>query len=317
MRPTLRPGLRILRRDRLTVQLGLDWPGLVLLPDSAALRAVLAAIDGFRDTEGVLGAARQRWSAEQAPGPSPHPSPSPSHRAVQADACADALTVLIECGAVIDSDPPPPATLAPSTWAAWSLLAGPQAHPGEIASRRSRHPITVDGHGVVAERTRALLREAGVTTTDDRSSADLVIVASDDEPSRRRCDTVMHLGVAHLWVFLRDLAAVVGPLVVPGRTACLRCVDEAKTDLDLAWPTLIEAATSRPVPDAAVEPSSAALAAAWVAHEASLWASDVIPQTYSRVLEVPYGSGSVESIAYEPHPRCGCGWFCERDRIGA
>jgi hypothetical protein len=83
VRPHLRPGLQILRRDAHSIQLGLDWPGVVVLSDTPALRAVLAAIDGLRDVAAVvLTAARQ-----------------PD---VDESTCRMALDTLIDCGAVID-----------------------------------------------------------------------------------------------------------------------------------------------------------------------------------------------------------------------
>ena len=46
--------------------------------------------------------------------------------------------------------------------------------------------------------------------------------------------------------------AVVGPFVVPGTTACLRCVDAHRTDADPAWPLLVAAVrrAARPRPRA-------------------------------------------------------------------
>ena len=46
--------------------------------------------------------------------------------------------------------------------------------------------------------------------------------------------------VPHLVVRLVEGRAVVGPFVVPGRTACLRCIDAYLTEEDPAWPLLVE-----------------------------------------------------------------------------
>lgn len=42
----------------------------------------------------------------------------------------------------------------------------------------------------------------------------------------------------HLPVRVRDRSGFVGPLVIPGVTSCLSCVDRHRTDQDAAWPAL-------------------------------------------------------------------------------
>ncbi|MCO7222385.1 thiamine biosynthesis protein ThiF, partial [Klenkia sp. PcliD-1-E] len=43
----------------------------------------------------------------------------------------------------------------------------------------------------------------------------------------------------HLVATVRGRVGVVGPLVVPGRTACLRCAQLHRTDADAGWPGLV------------------------------------------------------------------------------
>jgi bacteriocin biosynthesis cyclodehydratase domain-containing protein len=297
MRPTLRPGLRILRRDRTTMQLGLDWPGLVVMHETPALRAVLASMDGFRLSDGVIMAAEARGHAK-------------------AD-CEAALANLMECGAVVDADELRDPDVPEPSWAAWSLLAGPHGTATSICRSRRRHQVAVIGEGLVADRVRALVPLSHVAQTADAAAADLLVIASDDEGSRKLADTTMHNGVTHLWVCLRDLIGVVGPFVVPGETACLRCVDAARSELDPSWPTLVESAAVRALRVPAGDAVMANLVAAWAVHEVALWASDIRPQTYGHVLEIPYGSGVIEAVRVERHPQCGCGWLVERDTMGA
>src|SRR5690242_12295738 len=105
MRPMLRPGLHVLRRDLRTLQLGLEWPGVAALPDGESVRAVLAAVDGFRDIGGVvLAAAAQGVSAERA---------------------RLAIEVLVGAGALVDQSVGKPDGVDDTDWAAMWLLAGP------------------------------------------------------------------------------------------------------------------------------------------------------------------------------------------------
>lgn len=57
----------------------------------------------------------------------------------------------------------------------------------------------------------------------------------------------------HLPVVLSPGAADVGPLITPGRTACLSCRAAERRDADPAWPTLAAQLVGRPVDD--VDPS--------------------------------------------------------------
>ena len=45
-------------------------------------------------------------------------------------------------------------------------------------------------------------------------------------------------GMPHLPVRVRDGTGLVGPLVIPGVTSCLRCADLHRSDRDAAWPAV-------------------------------------------------------------------------------
>ncbi|HYO32971.1 MAG TPA: hypothetical protein VES21_08995 [Nocardioidaceae bacterium] len=297
MRPLLRPGLKILRRDIHTLQLGLDWPGLTVLRETPALRAVLEAIDGFRDAAGVILAAT---------------AAGPSH-----EECEEALVLLVDSGAVVDNALRRPTHLSESTESALWLLAGPGRSVADVVEARARCVVWIDGEGVVAEAARSLLTTAQVTVCTDPAKATVVLAASDREPSRDQADTLMHAGLPHLWCYVRDLVGVVGPFVLPGTSACLRCVDAAHTDIDPAWPTLLRSTTVRPLRVPPCDSLLATLVAAWAAQDVTLWASELRPQTCDRVIEIPQGWGPVEAAHYELHPLCGCGWPLWQDTMGA
>ena len=76
----------------------------------------------------------------------------------------------------------------------------------------------------------------------------------------------MQAGVPHLAVRAEEAIGVVGPLVRPGRTACLRCLDLTRAGLDPAWPLILAQLAGRapdpPACDAALAGAVAAQAAA-------------------------------------------------------
>lgn len=305
MRPMMRPGLRLLRRDTRTYQLGLEWPGSALVADTPAVRAVLSACDGFRDTDAVLA------------------------RAVCPDAdaaaCGAALTTLITAGALVDADEPadPPAPSA-GALAAWWLRAGPSATARDLLRARQRLHVEVRGDGVLASAVRACLDEAQVGLADEGDSGDLVVLAFDHEPPRDDGDGLMRTGRPHLWVHLRDLVGVVGPLVRPATTACLRCVDAARANLDRTWPTILASYLASAGAGHAVDPvlvrGTSAWAAALIGHcatPARQPPSAALPDTATSTvaeLSLPYG---VTTHTYDVHPQCGCRWPVWRATMGA
>ncbi len=297
MRPMVRPGLNLLRRDPQTIQLGLDWPGVATLRETRALRAVLAAVDGFRDATGVVLAATTQSGLRRE--------------------CEAALAVLVDAGVVVSQEHSRSPDIDESTWSALWLLAGPGHDAADILRTRDTSAVWIDGEGVVAQRVRDLIATTQLRVCSDPLRATVSILASDTEPDRERADRAMHSGLPHLWVYVRDLVGVVGPFVTPGQSACLRCVDAARSDLDPAWPTLLQSAAVRPLPVAACDTVLATLVSAWATQEVTMWASDIRPQSCGHVIEVPQGCGPVESATFDLHPQCGCGWPLWRDTMGA
>ncbi len=297
MRPMLRPGLRVLRRDVRTVQFGMDWPGVGALEETPALRTVLEHVDGFKDTAGVLLAARAAG--------------------VDDEEAREALDLLCDCGVVVDQSAVRRGAVGESTWAAWWLLAGPSRTAHDLSRAQRGHRVAVEGDGVLADAVRHTLGCTPLPSTDSPDAATVRILAGDFEHDRARADAAMRDGRPHLWVCVRDLVAVIGPFVTPGETACLRCVDAAHDDLDRTWTTLLDSAACHPRAPSPCEPTLAALAGAWAAQEVLLWSSGLRPQTEGAVVEVPMGFGDVQRTRFDPHPRCGCGWPQSHETMGA
>jgi hypothetical protein len=65
-----------------------------------------------------------------------------------------------------------------------------------------------------------------------------VLIAAHHVLAPGRAARWLAVDVPHLPVVFGERAAVLGPLVVPGRTPCLRCAEEHRIDADPAWPVL-------------------------------------------------------------------------------
>ncbi|MCV2394513.1 ThiF family adenylyltransferase, partial [Actinotalea sp. M2MS4P-6] len=114
------------------------------------------------------------------------------------------------------------------------------------------------------------VREANPTTRTFAPAGrapDLVVLVE-----RGLADPCTHLplrdaDVPHLSVVVREASILVGPLVLPRRTACLTCLDLSRTDADPAWPTVAAQLVADPavtslVPEAAAATTAAGIAAA-------------------------------------------------------
>jgi bacteriocin biosynthesis cyclodehydratase domain-containing protein len=114
----------------------------------------------------------------------------------------------------------------------------------------------------------------------------------------------------HLPVLVRETTAVIGPLVLPGRTPCIRCVELTRGDRDPAWPALAAQLVGE---QHGVEPGDIALTSA----AASIAALHVLafvddgavnpPPTVGGVLELSLADLRLRRRTVNAHPGCGCG----------
>jgi bacteriocin biosynthesis cyclodehydratase domain-containing protein len=122
---------------------------------------------------------------------------------------------------------------------------------------------------------------------------------------------LMRDGVPHLVVHAEEAIGTVGPLVRPGHSACVRCVDFAKAARDPAWPMILAQAsgTSAPAATRACDTALAAATAALAAGQALGFidrAADE-PATSNGTLEVVLPGWQWQRRDWLPHPACTCG----------
>ncbi|HET7899843.1 MAG TPA: TOMM precursor leader peptide-binding protein [Candidatus Nanopelagicales bacterium] len=132
------------------------------------------------------------------------------------------------------------------------------------------------------------------------------------------CDDLLADGVVHLPVAVAGAAARVGPMVVPGLTPCLWCLDLRHRDADSAWPALADQLRLRhpraQAGDGVVATHAAALA---VAEALRVIDGSGEPATYAAQLALEAPSAVVETVPVVRHPVCGCGWGANRERMPA
>lgn len=105
--------------------------------------------------------------------------------------------------------------------------------------RRSRTLSAGDGSIPLAGRRRNTSAPAAPRPrrASPRPLPDLAVL-TDGCPAELLAE-LMAGGVLHLAVSAREAIGVVGPLVVPGQSACLSCVELARSDRDPAWPFIL------------------------------------------------------------------------------
>lgn len=239
----------------------------------------------------------------------------------------------VDCG-LIDDAAAMPESLREAPGHLRDLVAGDVAaarhlHGGtrealEVMDRRGAAEIAVQGSGAVADVVAWVLTTAGVgnvvqdrithsaSRRHRRSSAHRAchVICDAAHPDAASDPDAMALDIPHLAVTATAAHAVIGPLVVPGRTSCLRCRDLHLSDADASWSrAAVQWSARQPGPVAA---GIAHLSGAWAALQAlavvDAGPADVRAPTMDAaiVLTLPHGETTLQPRP--PHPLCGCLW---------
>lgn len=167
--------------------------------------------------------------------------------------------------------------------------------------------------------------EAGERTTAPRA-VDLAVTVGAAGTVPRSSDPGAAPGVPRLLLAVTETGWDVGPLLVPGSTPCLECLDRRRADTDPGWYAAVEALTlhdrerrsgvdpSRSAsrrPECAVpegeEAAGAALAAGAAALAALVFLDGINqPALLSAVLSLRTSDGYSRLQKLDYHPACGC-----------
>ncbi|MGW7451124.1 TOMM precursor leader peptide-binding protein [Streptomyces sp. NPDC054787] len=116
-------------------------------------------------------------------------------------------------------------------------------------------------------------------------------------------------GVPHLYAGVLEGTAVVGPLVLPGATACAGCMERERVDRDTAWPRMLvqwRSVHRRRASAACDLGLSTAVAGLAAAHALSFLDGELPASTGSR-WEAALPALHWEPTPVRPHPDCPCG----------
>jgi bacteriocin biosynthesis cyclodehydratase domain-containing protein len=219
------------------------------------------------------------------------------HGAARTGACVASFLAASGVGHVVCADPEPtePADLAPA-----GLILADLGEPRQ------------DGAARAVERAAPEVR-----THDDGAVPDLVILTGPTLPDL--AGGLVRDRVPHLALRTGEAIGVVGPLVEPGRSACLRCVDLRKADGDPQWPKILAQATFARVQPQACDTVLAAMTATLASAQALSYIDrpGTVPVTADGTLEVVLPDWQWRRRTWLPHPACGCGAFAAASRLSS
>lgn len=219
-------------------------------------------------------------------------------------AVRNALGLLAEHGLLADGPPVPARRSARTASYLAQLSAEP---PAAIARRLADARVLVEGDRELVRAVERLLRRSGVARARPDGRAELVLTAAAVEGApileRRNADAI-ELGVPWLPLGCFDgRMASVGPLIVPGETACHRCLVLRR---DACSPGSRELKELRAVPvRAPVSPPLLALVAALAAERAVRWLGIRDPALPGVLTTIETGAGlRIREDALLRVPRC-------------
>lgn len=301
MRPALRAGLRPLWRDNETVQIGVDSRRALAISGARGAADVIRLLDGSRSREEIVAEA--------------------SRRGVPALVAERVLTLLTVAGVVIDfpaealRSMPFELRLQLAPVLAAASLASEDADGGiRLLARRSATVIRIRGSGLIADLIVDLLTRSGVAASvadteqpmGDRAP-DLTVLVGHRPPEQ--VADLMRERFAHLAVCASEAIGVVGPLVQPGRTACLRCLDLARAERDPAWPLILAQLPASRMDTTASDPVLATAVAAQATAQALAFAGrpEADAVTANGTLELALPTWQWRRRTWPPRQDCTCG----------
>jgi hypothetical protein len=203
------------------------------------------------------------------------------------------------------------------------ISTGPTAPPGQALRGQALGGQALPGADPGAARAAGAAQTAGAAGTAGadrpgrrarsprsrpRRRPTLVILA--DSHRRELPAALVRHQVPHLAAAASEAIGVVGPLVLPGRSACLRCLDLARAERDPAWPLILaqlagHAGADPPACDTVLAVMVAAQAAAQALAFIDLGAPPAA--VTNGTLELVLPDWRWRRRTWRTHPRCGCG----------
>jgi len=172
-----------------------------------------------------------------------------------------------------------------------------------------RPPLTVVVSGTLGDGTHDLVATVGVRNLPSAGPDTPGILFSRGEPARELLDPWLRERRTHIVVRVVDGRTLIGPLVVPGQTACLRCLDCHVVDVEPEHYAVLHRYVQAGREDGRrddVPAPTRHLAVTWALHDLLAHRDGLTPVTLSSTLAL--GDSGLECTSWHRHPQCACSW---------
>jgi bacteriocin biosynthesis cyclodehydratase domain-containing protein len=292
-RPRWRPRVPALWRNATTIQFGDD---VVVDRLDVAHLAWLRLIDGTRTAEDLC--ASLAFDPEQA---------------------RRLLRAMLAAGALDD------ASSAPSGWRfatvdqrhaahqRWEAAMDQRRDPSAalaVIERRDHARVAIIADGLLRDCLAASVEDGGLAEVAVSAMATVLVLANAHHPDVPADPGSDRLDRPHLHVGVRGDRALIGPLVVPGHSSCLRCWHLHRRDADPHWPVVRVQWSHAGKADTAADPLLVRLAAAHAATLLRAWIDepDDSRRWVDQAVELRMANPVGRTVPRPPHPLCGCRW---------
>lgn len=141
--------------------------------------------------------------------------------------------------------------------------------------------------------------------SDDFSPAPTIAILATGyvEPDRATTDALCRADIPHLVTSFVGSRLTVGPFVVPGQTACLRCTDLSIASQEPLWPQRLAQRSRTP---ADLSPTAISWVSSTVAYAVRGWLAFRESDSLGLSLEMDINDGLLRTRRSVLHPDCGC-----------
>lgn len=346
-RPALVPGLACLTRDDRTLQLGVEPPHALLLQGAGAGHArVLRCLDGSHDRQALqdvaagsdmtaaqlddllellathdllVPAETLSHSAGRCPEDRARLAPDRTSLALRHAhsseggwerarlALARRRTSWVEVYGAGRVGAGVAALVAAAGVGRVSVVDDRRCQNDDVAPLGPPRALVGSTRAVAASAGPAMFCDVRGAPAEPARAPDLCVLAPDAGPSAMLAAVWARRSEPHVLAYVRETLGVVGPLVVPGRTTCLRCLDLHRRDRDPAWPR-VAAQLADGLAVRACDVGLATMVAAQCALQVTAFFDRDEVSALAATLETRLPGGLTRRRAWPPHPACGCLW---------
>jgi hypothetical protein len=182
---------------------------------------------------------------------------------------------------------------------------GPSAYPSQLLGKSKVQAVKA----LLASSPNQMRVISGqLLTARNLEAIDCAAIIAQGAIEPRRYVQWLNRDVPHLAITFETETASVSPLVVPGRGACLYCLEQARTDEDASWPVLASQLVAN---QSRFDDSASRLFCAGLAMQKMLAHLDDVggfAQTEKERVgyQLQLGSGAVTEFTWAEHDSCSC-----------